>query len=78
MIKKVYNFYAGPATLPKEILIKAQKNLLNFDNTGISLMEISQKYEFYIWDIIRNPLRHVAPKPALYYFSFDNAEFLHD
>jgi phosphoserine aminotransferase len=47
MIKKVYNFYAGPATLPREILIKAQKDMLNFDNTGISLMEISHRSKEY-------------------------------
>ena len=47
MVKKVYNFYAGPATLPREILIKAQKEMLNFDNTGISLMEISHRSKEY-------------------------------
>ena len=47
MIKQVYNFYAGPATLPHQILIKAQKELLNFDNTGISLMEISHRSKEY-------------------------------
>lgn len=47
MIKKVYNFYAGPATLPREILIKAQQDMLNFDNTGISLMEISHRSKEY-------------------------------
>ena len=47
MKKQVFNFYAGPATLPKEILLKAQKELLNFDNTGISLMEISHRSKEY-------------------------------
>jgi phosphoserine aminotransferase len=47
MKKQVYNFYAGPATLPHEILIKAQKELLNFENTGISLMEISHRSKEY-------------------------------
>jgi phosphoserine aminotransferase len=47
MIKQVYNFYAGPATLPHQILLKAQKELLNFDNTGISLMEISHRSKEY-------------------------------
>jgi phosphoserine aminotransferase len=47
MEKRVYNFYAGPATLPHEILVKAQKELLNFDNTGISLMEISHRSKEY-------------------------------
>ena len=47
MKKQVYNFYAGPATLPHEILIKAQKEILNFENTGISLMEISHRSKEY-------------------------------
>ena len=47
MTKKVYNFYAGPATLPHDILIQAQKELLNFDNTGISMMEISHRSKEY-------------------------------
>ncbi len=47
MKKQVFNFYAGPATLPHKILIKAQKELLNFDNTGISLMEISHRSKEY-------------------------------
>ena len=43
MTKRVYNFYAGPATLPLPVLEKAQKDLLNFDDTGMSLMEISHR-----------------------------------
>jgi len=42
-VKKVFNFYAGPANLPKEVLLKAQEELLNFDNTGISIMETSHR-----------------------------------
>jgi phosphoserine aminotransferase len=47
MIKRVYNFYAGPATLPLPALEKAQKELLNFSNTGMSLMEISHRSKEY-------------------------------
>lgn len=47
MIKRVYNFYAGPATLPQQVLKKAQENLLDFDNTGMSLMEISHRSKQY-------------------------------
>ncbi|MHA2423908.1 MAG: 3-phosphoserine/phosphohydroxythreonine transaminase, partial [Candidatus Thorarchaeota archaeon] len=43
MTKRVYNFYAGPATLPLPALKKAQENLLNFANTGMSVMEISHR-----------------------------------
>ena len=47
MTKRVYNFYAGPATLPIEVLKKAQKELLNWENTGMSLMEISHRSKQY-------------------------------
>ncbi len=47
MTKRVYNFYAGPATLPLPVLEKAQKDLLNFDGTGMSLMEISHRSKEY-------------------------------
>jgi len=47
MTKRVYNFYAGPATLPLPALEKAQKELLNFDGTGMSLMEISHRSKAY-------------------------------
>ena len=47
MVKRAYNFYAGPATLPLPALEKAQKELLNFKNTGMSLMEISHRSKQY-------------------------------
>lgn len=47
MTKRVYNFYAGPATLPLPILKKAKEDLLNFENTGMSLMEISHRSKEY-------------------------------
>ena len=47
MTERVYNFYAGPATLPEPALEKAQKELLNWKNTGMSLMEISHRSKEY-------------------------------
>lgn len=47
MVKRAFNFYAGPATLPLPALEKAQKELLNFKNTGMSLMEISHRSKEY-------------------------------
>ena len=47
MTKRVYNFYAGPATLPLPALKKAQEELLNFQGTGMSLMEISHRSKEY-------------------------------
>ena len=47
MTKRAYNFYAGPATLPLPVLKKAQKELLDFKGTGMSLMEISHRSKEY-------------------------------
>lgn len=47
MVKRSYNFYAGPATLPLPILQKAQDELLDWENTGISVMEISHRSKEY-------------------------------
>ncbi len=42
-MSKKYNFYAGPAILPQEVMEKAQKELLNFNGIGLSVMEISHR-----------------------------------
>ncbi|MBN2066650.1 MAG: 3-phosphoserine/phosphohydroxythreonine transaminase [Candidatus Thermoplasmatota archaeon] len=47
MTKRVYNFYAGPATLPLPVLKKAQEELLDFQETGMSLMELSHRSKPY-------------------------------
>ena len=39
----IYNFSAGPAVLPKEVLKEAQNNLLDYKNTGMSVMEMSHR-----------------------------------
>jgi phosphoserine aminotransferase len=44
---KVYNFAAGPSTLPEEVLVTAQKELVNFNNSGISIMEASHRGKVY-------------------------------
>ncbi len=47
MTKRVINFYAGPAALPLPALERAQAELLNFENTGMSVMEISHRAKEY-------------------------------
>jgi phosphoserine aminotransferase len=47
MTKRIYNFYAGPATLPLPALKKAQEELLDFNGTGMSLMELSHRSKEY-------------------------------
>ena len=47
MSERIYNFNAGPATLPLEVLTKAQSELLNYKNSGMSVMEISHRSKDY-------------------------------
>jgi len=42
-MKRVFNFSAGPATLPLDVLKEIQEELLDFDGTGMSIMEISHR-----------------------------------
>ena len=42
-MSKKYNFYAGPAILPYEVMKKAQEELLDFNGIGLSIMEISHR-----------------------------------
>ena len=42
-MKRVFNFSAGPAVLPIEVLMDAQKEFLDYDGTGMSVMEMSHR-----------------------------------
>ena len=38
-----HNFGAGPCILPQEVFKKASEAVLNFDDTGLSILEISHR-----------------------------------
>ncbi|XP_011079115.1 phosphoserine aminotransferase 2, chloroplastic [Sesamum indicum] len=40
---RVFNFAAGPATLPENVLLKAQSELYNWNGCGMSVMEMSHR-----------------------------------
>ena len=42
-----YNFGAGPATLPETVLREVQDELLNWQGTGMSVMEIGHRTEMF-------------------------------
>ena len=44
---KVYNFSAGPAVLPAEVLKEAQEEMLNYRGTGMSVMEMSHRSKMF-------------------------------
>lgn len=46
-MERIFNFNAGPATLPLVVLEEAQSELLNFKGTGMSIMENSHRTKEY-------------------------------
>ncbi len=46
-MERVYNFSAGPSMLPLPVLEKAKEELLNYEGTGQSVMEMSHRSKEY-------------------------------
>lgn len=69
---RVYNFSAGPATLPVEVLEKAQKDLVDYQGTGMSVMEMSHRSPEYkaIFDGAIDKLRSLMSVPENYKILF--------
>ena len=44
---KIYNFAAGPAMLPAEVMLKAQQEFVNYENSGSGLMELSHRGKYF-------------------------------
>ena len=42
-MKRVYNFSAGPAVLPEEVLKEAAEEMLDYNGSGMSVMEMSHR-----------------------------------
>lgn len=47
MSHRIHNFAAGPAALPTPVLEKMQSELLDFNGTGVSIMEMSHRGAVY-------------------------------
>jgi phosphoserine aminotransferase len=43
----VYNFNAGPSILPKEVLEEASRAILDFNDTGLSILEIGHRTSLF-------------------------------
>ena len=46
-MERVYNFSAGPSMLPLEVLEKAAAEMLDYENSGTSVMEMSHRSPVY-------------------------------
>jgi len=47
-MKRVYNFGAGPSMIPTPVLKKVQEELLDYQNSGMSIMEASHRSSLYM------------------------------
>ena len=46
-MSRIYNFSAGPAVLPEEVLKEAADEMMNYKGTGMSVMEMSHRSKAY-------------------------------
>ncbi len=65
---RVYNFSAGPSMLPEEVLKRAADEMLEYGNSGQSVMEMSHRSKEYqaIFDATEAKLRQVMNIPDNY------------
>ena len=72
MTEKIYNFSAGPAILPAEVLEKAQGEMLTLNGIGMSVMEISHRSKIFapILEGAINGIRELLNVPENYQILF--------
>ena len=65
---RVYNFSAGPATMPEEVLEEVAAEVLNYRGSGMSVMEMSHRSKVYqqIIDEAEADLRELMQIPDNY------------
>ena len=71
-MSRVYNFSAGPATIPKEVLFTVRDELLNWHGIGMSVAEISHRSEEFIKiaEEAERDLRELLAVPDHYHVLF--------
>lgn len=72
MTKRVYNFSAGPAVLPVEVLEEARENLLSLGDTGVGIMEHSHRGKAFVavYEEAVSLCRELAAIPDNYHVLF--------
>ncbi len=69
---RIFNFAAGPSTLPVETLQEAAAKMVDFDNTGMSLIEMSHRGKVY--EAVHNEtiamIREILQVPENYHILF--------
>jgi phosphoserine aminotransferase len=74
-MSRVYNFSAGPSMLPEEVLKTAAAEMLEYGNSGQSVMEMSHRSKEYqaIIDEAEADLREIMNIPITILFCFYRA-----
>jgi phosphoserine aminotransferase len=70
--QKVFNFSAGPAMMPSEVMHGVQNEFLNWRGLGVSVAEISHRSQYFL-DIAaqsKNQLRELLNIPENYHILF--------
>lgn len=72
---RVYNFSAGPSMLPEQVLKQAQAELLDYQGSGQSVMEMSHRSKWFeaIIQDTEDTLRRVMQIPDNYKVGFFQA-----
>ena len=67
-MERVYNFSAGPAVLPEEVLNQAAEEMLNYEGCGMSVMEMSHRSSMFqnIIDTAEADIRELMGIPENY------------
>lgn len=67
-MSKVHNFSAGPCILPNEVFEKSAESILNFNESGLSLIEISHRSADFVavMEEARQLVREVLNIPDSY------------
>ena len=67
-MSRVYNFSAGPAVLPEEVLREAAAEMLDYQGSGMSVMEMSHRSKDFqaIIDDAEKDLRELMQIPDNY------------
>jgi len=67
-MKRIYNFSAGPAILPEEVLKEAANEMMDYQGSGMSVMEMSHRSKVYqqIIDDAEKDLRELLNIPSNY------------
>ncbi|OAI10614.1 3-phosphoserine/phosphohydroxythreonine aminotransferase [Methylomonas lenta] len=65
---RIYNFSAGPSMLPEAVLLKAQQEMLDWQDSGMSVLEMSHrgKYFMAIAEAMKNDLIELLSIPENY------------